>query len=385
MEKKNKKAKKQPKRIPENSVDMDKTQKYKIKRKKHPKLKKAIKYIILIILLAIIIIAGIAIGKIYGIFKEAKLNMEDVRIKGENSVVKDIDGETIATLSGDENRENISISEMSKYIPKAFVAIEDERFYEHKGVDIKRTGAATVTYVLHKGKSSFGGSTITQQLVKNLTNDKEDDWQRKVREMARAYYLEQELSKSQILELYLNLIFLGGKSYGVEVASNYYFSKSAKDLTLAESAFLAGINDGPNYYKPFSTDEKDIEKIKKRVKTVIEKMYELGKTTPEHKAAITEEKYKAGIEEVENGLIFNKGTITQTVYSYHTDAAINQIKAELKEKNDWTEEYANYYVKSSGLTIYTTQNTNFQHMMEEEVKMEKYIEYSKYELYWFIC
>ena len=348
MEKKNKKAKKQPKRIPENSVDMDKTQKYKIKRKKHPKLKKAIKYIILIILLAIIIIAGIAIGKIYGIFKEAKLNMEDVRIKGENSVVKDIDGETIATLSGDENRENISISEMSKYIPKAFVAIEDERFYEHKGVDIKRTGAATVTYVLHKGKSSFGGSTITQQLVKNLTNDKEDDWQRKVREMARAYYLEQELSKSQILELYLNLIFLGGKSYGVEVASNYYFSKSAKDLTLAESAFLAGINDGPNYYKPFSTDEKDIEKIKKRVKTVIEKMYELGKTTPEHKAAITEEEYKAGIEEVENGLTFNKGTITQTVYSYHTDAAINQIKAELKEKNDWTEEYANYYVKSSG-------------------------------------
>ena len=188
MEKKNKKAKKQPKRIPENSVDMDKTQKYKIKRKKHPKLKKAIKYIILIILLAIIIIAGIAIGKIYGIFKEAKLNMEDVRIKGENSVVKDIDGETIATLSGDENRENISISEMSKYIPKAFVAIEDERFYEHKGVDIKRTGAATVTYVLHKGKSSFGGSTITQQLVKNLRNDKEDDWQRQVRAMARAYY-----------------------------------------------------------------------------------------------------------------------------------------------------------------------------------------------------
>ena len=380
MEKKIKKVKKQPKKIPENSVDMDKTQKYKIKRKKHPKLKKAIKCIILTLLLTIIIIAGIAIGKIYGIFKEAKLNMEDVRIKGENSIIKDIDGETIATLSGDENRENISISEMSEYIPKAFVAIEDERFYEHKGVDIKRTGAATVTYVLHKGKSSFGGSTITQQLVKNLTNDKEDDWQRKVREMAIAYYLEKELSKSQILELYLNLIFLGGNCYGVEVASNYYFSKSAKDLTLAESAFLAGINDGPNYYKPFSTDEKDIEKIKKRVKTVIDKMYELGKTNPEHKAAITEEEYKAGIEEVENGLSFNKGTITQTNYSYHTDAAINQIKEELKEKNDWTEEYANYYVKSGGLTIYTTQNTNFQNIMEEEVKKDKYIEYSKYEV-----
>ena len=82
---------------------------------------------------------------------------------------------------------------MSPYIPKAYISIEDERFYEHKGVDIKRTGAATVTYVLHKGKSSFGGSTITQQLVKNLTNDKEDDWQRKVREMGiepREYSME---------------------------------------------------------------------------------------------------------------------------------------------------------------------------------------------------
>ena len=212
--------------------------------------------------------------KINGIFKEAKLNMEDVVIKGENSIAKDIDGNICAVLSGDENRVNISISEMSAYLPKAFVAIEDERFYEHQGVDIKRTGAATVTYVLNRGNSSFGGSTITQQLVKNLTSDKEDNWKRKVREMARAYYLEKELSKSQILELYLNLIFLGGRSFGVEVASNYYFSKSAKDLSLAESAFLAGINDGPNYYKPFSTDEKDIEKIKKRTKTVIEKMYE---------------------------------------------------------------------------------------------------------------
>ena len=268
MRERSKNSKKQTKRIPENKDDMEQTKKYKIKTKrKNTKLRKIIKITILVILLAIIVAAGIAAGKIYGIFKEAKLNMEDVVIKGENSIAKDIDGNICAVLSGDENRENISISEMSAYLPKAFVAIEDERFYEHQGVDIKRTGAATVTYVLNRGKSSFGGSTITQQLVKNLTSDKEDNWKRKVREMARAYYLEKELSKSQILELYLNLIFLGGRSFGVEVASNYYFSKSAKDLSLAESAFLAGINDGPNYYKPFSTDEKDIEKIKKNPKT----------------------------------------------------------------------------------------------------------------------
>ena len=376
MKKRN--TKRQTKRIPEDRSEMEQTKKYKIKTKrKNTKIKKIIKITIFVILLAIIVAAGIAIGKIYGIFKEAKLNMEDVVIKSENSVVKDIDGNIIAVLSGDENRENISISEMSKYLPKAFVAIEDERFYEHKGVDIKRTGAATVTYILHRGKSSFGGSTITQQLVKNLTDDKDDNWQRKVREMARAYYLEKELSKSQILELYLNLIFLGGRSFGVEVASNYYFSKSAKDLSLAESAFLAGINDGPNYYKPFSTDEKDIEKIKKRTKTVIDKMYDLGKENPQHKAAITEEEYKEAITEVDNGLAFNKGTITQTIYSYHTDAAINQVKKELKEKNGWTDEYTDYYVKSGGLTIYTTQKTDIQKIMEEEVKKDKYIIYSK--------
>ena len=228
MRERSKNTKKQTKRIPENKDDMEQTKKYKIKTKrKNTKLRKIIKITILVILLAIIVAAGIAAGKLYGIFIEVVLYMVDVVIKGENSIAKDIDGNICAVLSGDENRENISISEMSAYLPKAFVAIEDERFYEHQGVDIKRTGAATVTYVLNRGKSSFGGSTITQQLVKNLTSDKEDNWKRKVREMARAYYLEKELSKSQILELYLNLIFLGGRSFGVEVASNYYFSISA--------------------------------------------------------------------------------------------------------------------------------------------------------------
>jgi len=268
---------------------------------------------------------------------------------------------------------------MSQYLPKAFVAIEDERFYEHDGVDIKRTAAATLTYVLNAGKSSFGGSTITQQLVKNLTEEDDRTWQRKVKEMARAYYLEEELSKSQILELYLNLIFLGGQTYGVEVASNYYFSKSASDLTLAESAFLAGINNSPNLYSAFSEEQKDIDKVKTRTKTVVEKMYELGKEEPDHKAAITEEEYKTAIAEIDAGLAFNKGTITQVVHSYHTDAAIAQVKDELKAKYGWTEEYTDRYVKSGGLTIYTTQNTDFQEIMEAEVAEDKYVTYSKYQ------
>lgn len=184
MEKKKSNSKKAVKRVPNNSTEneLDKTKKYKIKTKKHSKAKKIIGITLLLILLVIIVVAGIFIGKIYGIFKEAKLNISDVIIKYENSVVKDINGNTVAVLSGDENRENVSLSDMSEYLPKAFVAIEDERFYDHKGVDIKRTGAATIKYALSKigiGSASYGGSTITQQFLKVLTEEDERTWQEK--------------------------------------------------------------------------------------------------------------------------------------------------------------------------------------------------------------
>ena len=269
---------------------------------------------------------------------------------------------------------------MSKYLPKAFVAIEDERFYEHSGVDVKRTIAATAKWALskiHIGSASYGGSTITQQLVKNLTDEKERSSERKIKEMARAYYIEQELSKDQILELYLNLIFLGGKTYGVEVASNYYFNKSAADLDLAESAYLAGINNSPNSYNPFEDDTEEaktakMEKIKRRVKTVLIKMYELKDMT-----GITEEEYNEAMAKADEGLVFSEGQIIKNVYSYHTDATVNEVISEFMEKNDWTYEYAKLYVTSSGITIYSTQKTWIQKAMEEEFAKEKYIKTGK--------
>ena len=171
---------------------------------------------------------------------------------------------------------------MSPYLPKAYIAIEDERFEKHHGVDIKRTGAAILSFITHGGKSTAGGgSTITQQLVKNITQDKEssgiDGVIRKLKEWAKAYQVENELSKDQILELYLNLIFIGGKNQdnrGVEIASEYYFNKSAKDLSIAQCAFLAGINNSPNRYNPYSeTDHTEL--IKKRTKTVLGQMKKL--------------------------------------------------------------------------------------------------------------
>ena len=174
----------------------------------------------------------------------------------------------VANLSGDEKRKIITIEDMSKYLPKAYVAIEDERFEKHHGVDWKRTAGAIFNTVF-KGSSSYGGSTITQQLVKNLTKDDESSGlagiYRKIREWAKAYQVERMISKEQILELYLNILYVGGEGnlHGVELGAEYYFNKSAKDLTLAECAYMAGINSSPSSYNPFDTSTDNTEKNKK--------------------------------------------------------------------------------------------------------------------------
>lgn len=346
---------------------------YNVKKKKpNTKKRKIIKRVLIGILLLILISAGVAFGILYGVVKEAKLSVSDMALKYENSIVLDKNGNVIAELSGDENRDFVTISEMAEYLPTAFISIEDERFYEHMGVDIKRTIGATAKYALSKigiGSSSYGGSTITQQVIKNITEEKDRTWQRKVKEIARAYYIEQELSKDQILELYLNLIYMGGNTniYGVEVASNYYFSKSAKDLDLAECAFLAGINNTPNSYDPFIEDNsKNLEKIKTRTKTVLNKMNELGKIK-------TKEEYDSAIAKVESGLTFTKGTVVENIYSYHTDAAILQIINQLMEEKGLNKNAAELYLYSGGFTIYTTQDTNLQNIMQTEFENDKYL------------
>lgn len=339
---------------------------------KHPKLKKVLKIIIIVILLLLITGVGLLAGAFFGLFGEDfKINKEDLTVNSMNATVYDKDGNLISELSKDEKRKVITYDEMSKYLPKAFVAIEDERFYNHHGVDIKRTGAATVTYMFKGGSSSFGGSTITQQLVKNLTNDKDRSGLagifRKVKEMSKAYQVEKMLTKDQILELYLNLIGLGGQAYGVETASQLYFSKSASELDLAECAYLAGINNSPSLYKPFSDDEAQKNKIKTRTETVLTKMKDLGYIE-------NEEEYNIAIQEVKDGLKFQKGNISSTAgHSYHTQAAIQQAKQDLMEKNGWSAEMAEIQLYTKGYKIYTTQDSNIQKRMEEEFIKDKYI------------
>ena len=338
---------------------------------KHPKLSLTIKIGLLGFLAIMVIVAGIVVGMLYGMWgQDFEISEEELKVAG-NSILYDSEGKVLAELKGDENRKVIKLEEMAEYLPKAYVAIEDERFYEHDGVDYKRTSAAIVTYVLHRGSSSYGGSTITQQLVKNITNEKaktgKEGITRKIKEWAKAFQIEKMLSKDQILETYLNVIFVGEKNCGVEVGAEFYFNKTAKKLSLEECAFLAGINNEPNNYNPYENtakyggkygkDETKTNAINKRTKTVLKKMLDLG--------YIDQEKYDEAVKKVDDGLKFKKGTSKGSIYSYHTDATIAQVINDFVKEKGWSEEYATTYVYGGGLKIYSTQNTDVQKAIEK--------------------
>ena len=362
-------------------IKRDKTRTKSGKKKfryRHPRIATIIRIALIVLILLTIIGIAIAIGSVYGFFgDELKISKEDLVLKYENSIVYDLDGNELATLSSGTKRKSVSMSEMSPYLPKAYVAIEDERFYSHGGVDVLRTGRATVNYVLHAGKSKFGGSTITQQLVKNITEDKEKTSSRKIKEMAKAIQVERLLTKDQILELYLNSIFIGGNDInGVALGAIYYFNKDVKDLSLAQCAFMAGINSQPNYYNPFADRNKDeagnpkpeaIETAQNKTKVVLAKMLELG--------SISQDEYNAAVEETNAGLAFSHGDGASTTIeiSYHTEAAITQVIDQLMQEKGMTKDMAEVYVLSGGLRIYTTQNTNMQNILENTLTNRAYV------------
>ena len=346
-----------------NNNDTSKKSKNEKKKfsQKHPKLSLVLRIILLLIVIVAVVGAGIVVGMLYGGWgDDFEITQEELIIGSSNSIVLDKDGNKLAELSGDENRKIIKLDQMPENLKKAYVAIEDERFYEHKGVDFKRTAAAIFQYVIHRGKSSFGGSTITQQLVKNITKDDQDTGAagaiRKVKEWAKAYQIERMISKDQILELYLNIIFVGGSNYGVEAGAEYYFNKSASELDLAECAFLAGINNSPNSYNPYGENDNS-EKIKNRTKTVLNKMLELK--------MIEQSQYDEACNKVNEGLTFQKSQILGSIYSYHTDATIAQVIEDVAKEKGISTALASTYIYSSGLTIYSTQDSNLQSQIDE--------------------
>lgn len=331
---------------------------------------KNIKKKIKISIFCIFVISIIIFGIILGITSYKWRNIAKEMLKNENSIVQDTKGNTIAILGSEKKKKTISYEEMSENLPNAYIAIEDERFNSHHGVDIKRTGSAILSYIFHGGYSSFGGSTITQQLVKNLTGDSTDSIARKVKEWWKAWQLESILSKEELLEAYLNIIYVGPNLYGVETGSEYYFDKQAKDLTLAECAFLAGINHSPNSYNPFG-EENNSEKIENRTKIVLSKMLELNQ--------INQNIYEQAILEVEKGLSFKKGNIQSGdgIYSYHTDQLINEVTEDISKDKKISTTFATNYLEMAGLTIYSTQDSSIQNQTEQEMKKKSYMLTSK--------
>ena len=380
MKKKNvneKQQKHRSKKEDKKAKKMEKTKTDKQKfSKKHPIISIAFKMFLLLILIVIVIATGIVVGMIYGGWgDDFEITQEELVIGSSNSIILDKDGNKLAELTGDANRKIIKLDQIPQNLQKAYVAIEDERFYEHKGIDFKRTGGAIFKYIINRGKGSFGGSTITQQLVKNLTQEKERTGLagilRKVKEWAKAYQIERMISKDQILELYLNIIFVGGNSnnLGVEVGAEYYFNKSAKDLSLEECAFLAGINNSPNKYNPYEEGNQD--KIKIRTKTVLGKMLELG--------FITQEQYDEAVKKVDEGLHFEQAATRGTNYSYHTDATISQVIEDIANEKQISKALASTYLYTSGLTIYSTQDTDLQSKMDSVIQNDSgsYVRKSK--------
>ena len=219
-----------------------------------------------ILLFVIVTAAGVAIG-----FVTANMNanpdMVGEIVPPASSQIYDSAGNEIANIHAAENRMPVKIEQIPKALQQAFVAIEDNRFYEHKGVDPHGLARALYTNIM-SNEVAEGGSTITQQLAKNAYLTQERTIKRKIQEVFLAIQLEKQYTKQEILELYLNQIYFGRGAYGVQAAAKTYFNKNVSDLDLSECALLAGIPKSPNYYSPFN----DVQASKERRNLVLEQM-----------------------------------------------------------------------------------------------------------------
>lgn len=257
------------------------------------------------------------------------------------------------TIKGKENREWVDSDKIPDTLKNAVVAIEDERFYKHHGVDWVRTIGAVKGWLL--GGTQYGGSTITQQLIKNITADNDYSVKRKVNEIFRAFALEKEIDdKDRILVMYLNTIFLGYNSYGVQTAAMQYFDKDVSQLDLAESAVLAGLTNNPSIYDVYNHPEK----VKERQETILAQMLDQKMISQEeYDAAVAEELNYRPYEEYQQEI--------KSTYSYFTDEVIKDVINDLMTEKGYSRLVAENMVYSGGLNIYATIDTKVQNALDE--------------------
>lgn len=322
----------------------------------------AIKLIIIILVLVGFVGAGLGAGLVYGyIVTTPELSASDLQLTKFNTFIYDTDGNVLAELKRNENRVWIDYVDIPKNLINAFIAVEDKRFWEHKGVDFKRFAYAayySATAYMRGERTFQGGSTITQQMVKNLTGSDDVTIKRKIQEMWQALKLEREgLSKEDILTRYLNTIPLGGTIYGIEIAAQAYYGKDVRDLTLAECASLAGITQWPSKYVPSS--EENIKNNLERAHMILGLMLEQG--------MITEAEYEQAMQE-EIHFVYNPsaGKTTRTSnQSYFVDEVVKAVIKDLSEQKGISAQSAEDMIYNSGLKIYTTLEPKVQKALDE--------------------
>ena len=328
---------------------------------------KTVLRVILVTLLAVIAAGAVFVA--YCVVRAPSINVLDAMPHGYRSNVLDRDGNVVLTLSGEaSNRVYVKLSEVPESLQEAVVAIEDERFYEHFGIDPK--GIMRALYKgITEGNFSEGASTITQQLLKNNVFT---DWmnettfldkvQRKIQEQYLAIALEMHVDKAWILENYLNTINLGGGNWGVETAAKYYFDKDVSDLTLSESAVIAGITRNPTRYNPITNPEANAE----RRDYILDKMLELGFITPEERDEAAGDDVYARISEVST----NGGS--QEIMTYFEDAMIYSVLHDIMSATRCSEEKAWDLIYRGGLTICSTEDSRMQELAGEVINNPDY-------------
>lgn len=298
------------------------------------------------LLAALIILFVLTTGALLGYLYQKDLPpiSDDVRSK-----LFDSRGNILATFTSDgRSREPVKLSQISPLLIEATLAVEDRKFYEHSGFDLKGMARAVLVN-LEEGNRSQGASTLTQQLARNLYLSHEKTWTRKAKEAVYTMQLEMKYSKDEILNMYLNNIYYGHGAYGIEAASRMYFGKSAADLDLAESTMLAGIPKGPTYYSPYN----HMDNAKKRQRIILTVMANLGNITQEEAGQAVQENLNFKPQGQKDTLV---------VAPYFRDYIRSLAIESLHISNDELEQ--------GGLNVYTTLDPDMQHAAENAVDKE---------------
>ena len=313
------------------------------------------------------------LGAVVGIAKAfvdtaPTLDLAALDAQDKTSFIYDSQGNLITDYKGTEDRIMVSIDEIPEMLQNAFIAVEDARFYEHNGVDVKRIVGALVANFT--SGSTQGGSTITQQLIKQTVLSSEQSYKRKLQEAYLAMELETRYTKKQILESYLNTIFLGGSYYGVRVAAYGYFGKALDQLTLRECAMLAGLTRSPNYYNPRSnfytrnTEGSSTPDItNNRTDYVLRQMRENG--------LITAQQYNAALDR-STASVLEKSPASTDMYAYphYVEYAVSDVVDTFLDLNGLEDTSANRYamenkLRTGGYSVYLCLDTEIQEIVED--------------------